>query len=158
MTLYHICIMKINSLFVYIFLIVLSVSAAFADTTFSDAKTAVRTARESTAYRTEVCRRIILNFNRDSSFVRGLNNYCIYNDTFLINFKAAVYPQTNNNYKGYPDIYPLISSSFIVDSNETQIKTLQRLVKDYCKYNSFRLQQKDPNVCSQERINSLFAR
>lgn len=154
---YHIYVMKINSLFVYIFLLTFSVNAVFADTTFSDAKTAVRTARESTAYRTEVCRRIILNFNRDSSFVRGLNNFCIYNDTFLINFKSAVYPQTNNSYKGYPEIYPLISSSFIVDSNETQVKTLKRLVKDYCKYNSQRLTQKDPEVCSTERINSLFA-
>lgn len=149
--------MKINCLFVYIFIFLIIGSTSFAaDNKFANARDAKQAARESTVYRTEVCNRIIRNFYKDRAFVRGLSFYCMYVDTFQTNFTHSVYPLSNNDYKGYKDIYPYVSSNFIIETNADQIKMFKRIVQDYCEYNSAYVKKKDPEVCSPERINSLF--
>ncbi len=148
--------MNMKNIFTFLIILTALCCTAFAASD-SEIKQAKREAGKANTHRVEVCRKVISNFNKDKTFVRALSNFCLYCDTYNMNFKQAVYPLTNNHYKGYANVQPIIYSSFVVDSTNHQLSSLRKIVNDYCKYNSYAIRKKDANVCSQQRLNSIFA-
>ncbi len=152
--------MKINCLVVYIFLsLIFSSNAVFAANSqaYKVARAAKRAAINSSAHTINVCDRISSNFRRDVSFSRSIYKYCVNNDQALLSFKQAIFPMANNHYKNYKEVYPYNYAEFAVAFNKMQIESLKNIVNNYCKYNSYRVRLKDPNVCSQERLKYIFS-
>lgn len=151
--------MKINCLFVYIFIFLIIGSACYAaqETKFSNDRAAKKAAQTSAYNKTMVCNKIIYNFKKDPYFTRTINKFCMDSDESRYALKQSIYPLSNNNYEGWRDVYTSAYANFLIDFDKDQINILNKLVVNYCKYNSFRVRDKDPQACSPERIKSIFA-
>lgn len=156
---YYTAIMKNTCFFIGLLICLLLGSIAFASDSqkYANARAAQREARQSSDHRFLVCNRIIVNFRRDATFTRAINNYCGDNEASMLNLKQAIYPLSNNDYKNYRNVYPYVSSQFVIESNNAQLQYLKKVVQDYCKYNAFKVLERDPKACSSARIESLFA-
>ncbi|MFI3301263.1 MAG: hypothetical protein R3Y28_07590 [Candidatus Gastranaerophilales bacterium] len=120
----------------------------------ADAKSA---SYASITHRNDVCSRLLRHFISDTGFTSAINNACMDADDTIANFKKAVYPLSNNRYEGYREIYPQITSDFVVGYNNNLLNFIEGLVDDYCKYDSGNIMRKKPEVCSQEQIDAIFA-
>lgn len=47
-------------------------------------------------------------------------------------------------------------SALVIKFNNDEINKYKTIVQEYCKYNAFKFEKRDPQACSQARINSLF--
>ncbi len=150
--------MDLKKIFVILSLLTIgSVALASDSQKYAEARAAQIDARESSNHRFLVCNRIIVNFRRDATFTRAINKYCGDNEANMLNLKQAIFPMSNNDYKNYKNIYPYVSSNFVIYTNNAQLEYLKKAVQDYCKYNAFKVLERDSKACSAERIDSLFA-
>ena len=49
-----------------------------------------------------------------------------------------------------------LSEMFKKRNEELEKEELRKVVDEYCKYNAYKFEYKDPQACSEGRINSLF--
>lgn len=47
-------------------------------------------------------------------------------------------------------------AALVIKFNNDEINKYKTIVQEYCKYNAFKFEKRDPQACSEERINSLF--
>lgn len=153
--------MKFNKFSILLLTLIMlgMVNMAFAATAEENAKAraARRAAIQNSYHKTVVCDRISKNFRKDIFFSKSVYQFCTDNESSLFNFKKSIYPATNNDYENYKNVYPYNYAEFAVFYNMRQLAILREVVNNYCKYNSSKVRKKDPNACSQERIESLFA-
>ena len=49
-----------------------------------------------------------------------------------------------------------MTSNATIYLNNVEKEELRKVVDEYCKYNAYKFEYKDPQACSEARINSLF--
>lgn len=107
--------------------------------------------KESNDRHIKVSANIFENFrtdNRFADYIRSRSQLFMYDRQRVV---ASVYTKTSGANTNEEAII-----AFITKFNNDEINYYKTVVQEYCKYNAFKYEKKDPAACSQERINSLF--
>lgn len=107
--------------------------------------------KESNDRHLKVSANIFENFrtdNRFADYIRSRSQLFMYDRQRVV---ASVYTKTSGANTNEEAII-----AFITKFNNDEINYYKTVVQEYCKYNAFKYEKKDPAACSQERINSLF--
>lgn len=105
----------------------------------------------------EKCEIIADNFRIDHKFSGYLRQKCMFYESDRQRLIDTIFPITNLGNEEYKIKYPVLVSDFAIASNAKQLQEYRFLVQEYCKYNKYKYVKKDPQTCSAERINAIFA-
>lgn len=111
---------------------------------------------KSNAEQHEICRNISRNFRRDNLFTSYMQTRCTQFAAERQHALAVLYPYPNKGIENYNEKYPVLLSSYAINLNKKEIEDYKNVVKEYCTYAARRVTKKDPEVCSESRIKSLF--
>lgn len=104
----------------------------------------------------EICKNINRNFKRDSFFTSYMRTRCTQFEAERQQALAVLYPYPNRGIANYNEKYPILLATYAIKLNKKEIEDYKNVVKEYCTYASRRVTKKDPEVCSESRIKSLF--
>lgn len=107
--------------------------------------------KESNDRHLKISANIYENFRTDNKFadyIRSRSQLFMYDRQRVV---ASVYTKTSGANTNEEAII-----AFVTKFNNDEINYYKTVVQEYCKYNAFKYEKKDPAACSQERINSLF--
>ncbi len=104
----------------------------------------------------EICSAVADNFRYDHQFAGYIRSKCIFYESDRQRLLNSVFVISSNNNTAYKNQYPVLMSEFAIKMNNNEIEAYKLIVNEYCKYNSYKFAKKDPQACSQERIESLF--
>lgn len=104
----------------------------------------------------DTCNRAAKNFRYDNRFANYLRNRCLLYESDRQRFMDAIFPITNNGEDWYKDQYPILQANFAIQMNNREIENYRIIINEYCKYNKYKFAKRDPQACSQQRINSIF--
>ena len=96
------------------------------------------------------------NFRTDGGFNYYLKNRFKNYEVSRIAAVQVMYPLTGRALKAYNNMHVLLTSNAAIRLNNVEIDELRHVVDEYCKYNAFKFEYKDPQACSEARINSIF--
>jgi hypothetical protein len=110
---------------------------------------------KSIAHIQQVVGRLSRNFRQDANMARFLSQ-----DFFQYQFgrmmeKDVIFPRVNNLVKGYNKEYPQLSADYVLALDKEYMAHLRKFTDTYCKYNDKKF--KDPDTCSRERMEAMFA-
>ena len=112
----------------------------------------------SQKFHNEVCQRAADNFRVDHRLAGYIRSTCLMFQSERQRLIETVFPSANNvEDKNYKEDYPILLSNFIININNREIDTYKAIITEYCKYNTYKYVKKDPQACSPERINAIFA-
>ena len=101
----------------------------------------------------DICSKIVQNFKPDKNFVEAFQK----DRAEFLKYRAiqrdVILPAFESDPTAYGTNYELHSESYLLDLTNAKIKSLKKVVSDYCLYNDF---AQPDNACSMERIESLF--
>jgi len=100
------------------------------------------------------CQNVRNGLRYEYFFLNFFNYECSYYDAKRLRTRDAIFPLVNNLVKGYNEEYPKVSTDFVLEMDKKQLDYYKLLVENYCKYNSYKMQ--DPTPCSAEKIKSYF--
>ncbi len=127
-----------------------------AEISSEEKKDAFRDLVKSHQYQHETCIKLSRNFKSDNRFSNYLRNNCLLYESDRQRMLDTIFPITNNGEEWYKDQYPVLKAQFAIQMNNREVENYRMIVSEYCKYNSYKYKKKDPEVCSEERINSMF--
>ena len=111
---------------------------------------------KSNAEQHKICKNINNNFRRDSAFTSYMRTRCTQFEAERLQALGVLYPYPNRGIANYNENYPILLSTFATNLNNKEIEDYKNVVKEYCTYAARRVTKKDPEVCSESRIESLF--
>lgn len=104
----------------------------------------------------DVCINIANNFRIDHRFSGYIREKCLLYESERQRLLDTIFPITNKGDQNYKDQYPVILSNFAINMNTKEIENYRFIVEEYCKYNKYKFEKKDPQACSQQRIDKIF--
>lgn len=138
-------------------ILVLSSQAVFCANTSDEKKNAYKTMIQSHKLQHETCLKLIDNFRFDHQFGNYMKYRCQLFESDRQRLLNSVFTITStNNAQGQVENYTSPMSAFVVKLNDNELNTYKNIAQEYCKYNAYKFVKKDPQACSQARINSLF--
>ncbi len=105
----------------------------------------------------QTCINIIENFRYDHKFGNYMKTRCqlFYSDRQQLLDTVFTITSTSSRKSGIEDS-DIPKSAFAINLNNNEINAYKNIINEYCKYNSYKFERKNPQACSQQRINSLF--
>ncbi|GEM_PF-2435559 len=140
---------------VLILTLLLFANSVFAENT-NEKRNAFKDMARSHQYQHETCIRISRNFRSDNRFSNYIRNNCLLYESDRQRMLDTIFPISNNVDDSYKDGYPILKANFAIAMNKREIENYRLIVQEYCKYNKYKFDKKDPEACSAKRINSLF--
>lgn len=138
-------------------LFIMSVGSAFAYVDSNQKRDAYRLMNVNNENFHNMCNNAAKNFRYDNRFANYLRNRCMLFESDRQRYMSIIFPITNNGEDWYKDQYPILESRFVIQMNNIEIENYKLIVNEYCKYNKYKFTKKDPQVCSSQRINAIFA-
>lgn len=117
---------------------------------------AYRNSVQSSADVKELYKNLRENFRTDGGFVYYLKNRFKNFEVSRIAAVQVMYPLTGRAIKSYNNMHVMLTSNATIRLNNVEVEELRKVVNEYCKYNAYKFEYKDPQACSEARINSLF--
>lgn len=117
----------------------------------AEGKSASRRLMESNALQHQTSVKISENFRFDHQFA----NYMKYRGLMFESDRQRLIASVFSTSSGANTNREAIAE-FITKFNTDEINKYKAIVQEYCKYNAFKFEKRDPQACSTERINSLF--
>lgn len=145
-----------KNLILLLMVTIISATCVFAADDTNVRKQAFRAMARSHQYQHETCMNIARNFRFDNRFANYLRGKCLIYESDRQRLLETIFPLTNSELDGYKDQYPVLMSQFAITMNNREVEEYKIIVTEYCKHNMFKVNKKDPQACSQARINSLF--
>ncbi len=137
-------------------LFTMSVSTVFAYADSTQKREAYKAMTLSNANFHDVCNNAAKNFRYDNRFANYLRNRCMLFESDRQRYMSVIFPITNNGEEWYRDQYPILQSNFTIRMNNREVDNYKMIINEYCKYNKYKFEKKDPQVCSQQRVNAIF--
>lgn len=105
----------------------------------------------------DTCIRVIENFRYDHKFGNYMKARC---QLFMADRQQlldTVFTITStSSRKNDIENSDIPKSAFAINLNKKEINAYKSIVEEYCKYNSYKFAQKNPQACSPQKIKSLF--
>lgn len=133
--------------FILFAILVMTAQAGFG----AEGKSASRRLMESNALQHQTSVKISENFRFDHQFA----NYMKYRGLMFESDRQRLIASVFSTSSGANTNREAIAE-FITKFNTDEINKYKAIVQEYCKYNAFKFEKRDPQACSTERINSLF--
>ena len=134
----------------------LTLNCVYAKGSENPGKKAMQAMVKSHKYLHEVCTKAANNFRFDHQFAGYLRGRCLLYESDRQRLLNNIFPVTNHGEEDYIDNYPVLMSDFAIKMNNNEIESYKTIISEYCKHNKYKFAKKDPQACSEERINSLF--
>lgn len=129
----------------------LSAQFGFCANTSPEKKSASRLMMESNALQHQTSVKISENFRFDHQFANYMKYRGLMFESDRQRMIAAVFSTSSGANTNREAI-----SALVIKFNNDEINKYKTIVQEYCKYNAFKFEKRDPQACSQDRINSLF--
>lgn len=146
-----------KNLYLLILVFLLSLNSVFAEVDSKAQKDAYKSMIKSNAVLHDTCINASRNFRNDNRFSNYLRNKCLLYESDRQRFIDAIFPITNNGEDWYKEQYPILKANFIIKMNKREIENQKLIISEYCKYNQYKFEKKDPEACSSQRVNSIFS-
>ena len=137
-------------------ILILPVCRVFASVDSSAKRNAFKAMAISHENLHNICLDAAKNFRYDNRFANYLRNRCLLYESDRQRYIDAIFPITNNGEDWYKDEYPILKANFSITMNNREIGNLKLIINEYCKYNKYKFTKKDPQACSQQRIDKIF--
>ncbi len=131
--------------------IMISVQAALCANTSDDKKSAYKLMVQSHKLQHDTAWRIIDNFRYDHQFTNYIKFRCQLFESDRQRLMNTIFTVSSGMHTDDKAI-----SAFMIKYNNNEINSYKTIVQEYCKYNAFKFEKRDPQACSAERINLLF--
>lgn len=142
--------------YLLVLLFLLSINSVFAEVDSQARRDAYKLMIKSNTNFHDISMRASKNFRYDNRFANYLRNKCLLYESDRQRFVDSIFPITNNVADWYKDEYQILKTNFIVKMNNREIENQKLIINEYCKYNQYKFEKKDPEACSPQRINAIF--
>jgi len=132
-------------------IIITSAQIVFCANTSDANRNAYRQIVQSHRLQHDTCLNIIDNFRFDHQFGGYMKYRCQLFESDRQRLLTSVFTTSSG-----ANTDNIAKSVFVLKLNNNEINTYKSIVQEYCKYNAFKFEKRDPQACSAERINSLF--
>lgn len=134
----------------------LCVNCALAANNTDVNKNAFRNMARSHQMLHDTCINISRNFRSDNRFSNYFRNRCLLFESDRQRLLDSLFPITNNGEDWYKEQYPALKANYAITMDKRELENYRLIVNEYCKYNMYKFTKKDPQICSKERLDSLF--
>lgn len=143
--------------FLIILLIVLAGAPVFCAGNASEHRSAQKRINDSHKKQYQACINIQNNFRYDHQISNYFKSRCQLFQSDRQRLLSTIFTiSSSNNKNGVMEDFSSSMADFVVKLNNDEINRFKNIVQEYCKFNAYKFEKRDPEACSPQRIQKLF--